>query len=191
MNEPLSLDAASAAMRQALQESVKRNSWLYLIQGVVMILAGLLVFVFPLLSSLALAVFLGWMLIFAGIVQGVSLFGAMKMPHFWLQLVSAILSIVTGFLFLRNPGAAVATLALLLVVFFMLGGMAKVFFSLSVRPLPNWGWMLASGILGVLISAYLLTNPALSLLVLDIFIGVQLISEGVAFASMAWRARST
>ena len=53
------------------------------------------------------------------------------MPHFWLQLVSAVLSIVTGVLFIRNPGVAVTTLALLLVIFFMVEGIAKVVFALT------------------------------------------------------------
>ncbi len=191
MAKPLSLDAASSAMREALQETVRRNSLLFLVQAALMVVAGLVAFVYPLLSSVALAVFLGWMLIFAGIVQAISLIGATKVPHFWLQLVSAVLSVVIGFLFVRNPGVAVGTLSLLLIVFFMVEGMSKVVFSLTVRPLANWGWVLASGVLGVLIALYLLSNPTLSLVMLGLFIGVQLISEGVAIGSMAWRARNS
>ncbi len=191
MAKPLSLDAASSAMREALQQTVRKNSLLFLVQAALMIVAGLAAFIYPLLSSVALAVFLGWMLIFAGIVQVISLIGATKVPHFWLQLVSAVLAVIIGFLFVRNPGAAVGTLALLLIVFFMVEGMSKVVFSLTVRPLANWGWVLASGVLGVLIALYLLSNPTLSLVMLGLFIGVQLISEGVAIGSMAWRARNS
>jgi hypothetical protein len=32
-------------------------------------------------------------------------------------------------------------LALLLIVFFMVEGFAKIVFSLTIRPLPNWGWV--------------------------------------------------
>ena len=191
MAKPLSLDAASSAMREALQETVRKNSLLFLVQAALMIVAGLAAFIYPLLSSVALAVFLGWMLIFAGAAQVISLIGATKVPHFWLQLVSAVLSVIIGFLFVRNPGVAVGTLALLLIVFFMVEGMSKVVFSLTVRPLANWGWVLASGVLGVLIALYLLSNPTLSLVMLGLFIGVQLISEGVAIGSMAWRARNS
>ncbi len=102
-----------------------------------------------------------------------------------------MLAVIIGYLFVRNPGAAVGTLALLLIVFFMVEGMSKVVFSLTVRPLANWGWVLASGVLGVLIALYLLSNPTLSLVMLGLFIGVQLISEGVAIGSMAWQARKT
>jgi uncharacterized membrane protein HdeD (DUF308 family) len=136
----------------------------------------------------ALAVFLGWMLIFAGVVQVISLIGTTKIPNFWLQIVSAVLAVVIGSLFVRNPGAGVSNLTLLLIVFFMVEGMSKVVFSLSVRLLPKWGWVLASGVLGILIALYLLSNPTLSLVTLGLFIGMQLISEGAAIGWMTWRA---
>ena len=47
------------------------------------------------------------------------------MPHFWLQLISVILAILIGFLFLRDPAQGMMTLALLLIVF---GGAALAFY---------------------------------------------------------------
>ena len=113
-----------------------------------MVIAGIVALIYPLVSSVALALFLGWILIISGIVQGISLIGAQNAPNFWLQLVSAVLSIIVGVLFVRRPGEAVVTLALLLIVFFMVEGFAKLVFALTIRPLPNWGWVLASGIFG-------------------------------------------
>jgi uncharacterized membrane protein HdeD (DUF308 family) len=78
---------------------------------------------------------------------------------------------------------------MLMSVFFMIEGISKTVFSLTIRPFPNWGWVLASGILGILIAVWLLANPAMSLLLLGILIGVQLVAEGIAIATMAWMAR--
>jgi uncharacterized membrane protein HdeD (DUF308 family) len=55
-------------------------------------------------------------------------------PNFWFQLVSVVLSIIVGVLFLRRPGEAVVTLTLLLIVFFMVEGFSKLIFSLPIRP---------------------------------------------------------
>ena len=175
--------------RGAFDESVRRHSFWFLLQGVLLVAAGVIAFVYPLATTVAVTLLLGWMMIFSGAVQAITLIATSKVPHFWLQLVSAVLWIVTGFLFVRNPAVAVGTLALLLVFFFMVEGIAKIVLALTVRPLANWGWVLVSGIIGVAILVFLMMNPALSLLALGIFIGIQLISEGVAIFWLAWAQR--
>jgi len=103
--------------------------------------------------------------------------------------VSAVLSIIVGVLFVRRPGESVVTLALLLIVF-MVEGFAKIVFSLMIRPLPNWVWVLASGIVGVLLSFYLLANlTTTAVWLLGVLLGIQLICEGVALSSLAWHVR--
>src|SRR5207342_2451437 len=113
----MSLEAAAQAMREAMRETVKRHSLWYLIQGALMVLGGVLALVYPIVSSVAVVLFLGWILIISGIVQGISLIGAQNVPNFWLQLVSVVLSIIVGVLFLRRPGEAVVTLTLLFIAF--------------------------------------------------------------------------
>jgi uncharacterized membrane protein HdeD (DUF308 family) len=121
----MTIEAAAQALREATRETVRRYSTWYLVQGVLMVIAGIVALLYPFVSSVALVLFLGWILIISGIVQGISLIGAQNVPNFWLQLVSAVLSIIVGVLFLRRPGEAVVTLALLLIVFFMVEGFAK------------------------------------------------------------------
>ncbi len=180
-------DVATHASR--VHETVRRHAWLFLLQAVLLVIAGLVAIVYPLMTSLAVSFFLGWMLVISGVVQGITLVATGRVPHFWLQLVSAVLSIVTGVLFIRNPGAGVATLALLLVIFFMVEGIAKVLLSLTVRPMPNWGWLLLSGLIGIAFAIFLILNPLLSLVALGIFIGLQLVSEGIAIGWLAWTVR--
>jgi uncharacterized membrane protein HdeD (DUF308 family) len=124
----MSVEAAAQALREATREVVRTYSTWYLIQGVLMVLARIVALIYPFVSTVALVVVLGWLLIPSGIVQGISLIGAQNVPNFWLQLVSVVLSIIVGVLFLRRPGEAVVTLALLLIVFFMVEGFAKLLF---------------------------------------------------------------
>jgi uncharacterized membrane protein HdeD (DUF308 family) len=188
----MSLDAAASVMREAMRETVKRHSLWYLIQGALMVVAGVLALVYPLLSSVAVVLFLGWLLIFSGIVQGISLFDARKPPHFWLQLISVVLSVIVGVLFLRDPNQALVVLTLLLIVFLMIEGISKVIFSLTIRPFPNWGWVLVSGIIGILLSFYLFARlPITAVWLLGVLLGIQLICEGVAIGYLAWQVRKT
>ena len=113
------------------------------------------------------------------------------MPHFWLQLISVGLSFIIGLLFLTNPGGGLAALTLLLIVFFIIGGMARIVFALTIRPLPDWGWVLASGVIGVLLGVYLFASlPLTAAWLLGLLFGIQLLSEGAALSYMTWKIRS-
>ncbi|MGD9806863.1 MAG: HdeD family acid-resistance protein [Hyphomicrobiaceae bacterium] len=188
----MSLDAAAEVMREAMRETVKRHSLWYLLQSGLMILAGVLAIVYPVLSSVAVTVFLGWLLIISGVVQGISLIGARAVPHFWLQLISVALFVIVGALFLRNPGESLLTLTLLVIVFFMVEGISKVIFSLTIRPFPNWGWVLLSGIVGIALSLILWANiPVTAIWLLGLLFGIGLVSEGLALGYLAWQVRKS
>ena len=90
----ISLQDAAAVMREALRETVRRYSLWYLVQGVLMVAAGVLALIYPLIASQAIVTLLGWILIVSGVLQGLGLIGAPKVPHFWLQLISVALSIL-------------------------------------------------------------------------------------------------
>ena len=188
----MSLEAAAQALREAMRETVRRHSLWYLVQGALMVLGGVLALFYPILSSVAVVLFLGWILILSGVVQGFSLIGAKDVPHFWLQLVSVVLSVIVGVLFIRHPGEGLLTLTLLLIVFFMVEGFSKLIFALTIRPFPNWGWVLASGVIGILLSFYLWANlPVTAVWLLGVLIGIQLICEGAALGYLAWQVRQT
>ncbi|WP_421725565.1 HdeD family acid-resistance protein [Bauldia sp.] len=186
----VSLEAAAEIMRQAMRDTVKRHSLWYLVQGALMILGGVLALLFPIFASEAVVVLLGWVLIISGIVQGFSIVGARAVPHFWLQLVSVGLSVVVGILFLSSPEGGLLTLTFLLIVFFMVEGIAKMIFALTIRPFPNWGWVLGSGVLGILIAIFLWANISIvAPWLLGLLLGIQLIAEGAALGYLAWRVR--
>jgi len=188
----MSLESAAQAMREAMRETVKRHSLWYLVQGALMVLGGILALVYPFVSSTAVVLFLGWLLIISGVVQGISLIGAQNVPHFWLQLVSVVLSVIVGALFVRHPGEGLLALTLLLIVFFMVEGISKVIFALTIRPFPNWGWVLASGVIGILLSFYLWASlPITAIWLLGVLLGIQLISEGAALGYLAWQVRQS
>jgi uncharacterized membrane protein HdeD (DUF308 family) len=188
----MSLEAAAQVMRDAMRETVRRYSLWYLLQSALMILAGILALIYPVLSSVAVVVLLGWVLIISGVVQGISLIGARNVPHFWLQLVSVVLSIIVGVLFLRHPGEGLLTITVLLIVFLLVEGISKLIFALTIRPFPNWGWVLASGIVGILLSFYLWSSlPVTSLWLLGVLLGIQLICEGAALGYLAWNVRES
>jgi len=186
----MSLDAAAEAFREAMRQTVKRYALWYLIQGALLVVSGALAIIYPVISSVAVIVLLGWLLVISGIIQGISLVGASQAPHFWLQLISVILAVLIGLLFLRDPEQGLLTITLLLIVFFMIEGISKVVFALTIRPFPNWAWVLASGLVGIILSVVLWASlPATAVWLVGLLLGIELISVGAAIGYLAWRTR--
>lgn len=186
------LEAAAAAMREAMRETVKRYSLWYLLQGILMVAVGVLALIYPVIASVGVVFLLAWILILSGIVQGIGLIGARQVPHFWLQLISVVLSIVVGLLLLRHPESGLLVFSVLLIVYFMVEGMAKVIFALTIRPFPNWGWLLAAGLVSIALAVYLWANlTVISEWILGFLLGIQLLVEGAALTYLAWRVRES
>lgn len=186
--QALMTDAATDANEHARQ-TVRRFHFVFLIQAALLIVAGVVAIISPFFATVLLTLILGWTLLFTGVVQAISLlFG--RSHHFWPQLISAVLAFFIGLIIIRNPDVAVISLVLVFIVYFMIEGISKIIFALTVRPLKNWFWVLLSGVVGVLLSLWLFANPMMSVFVLGIFIGIQLIVEGFAVGSMAWSARN-
>lgn len=182
-----SISEASRNMRQAVAGTVRRRSWWLVIQGVLMAIAGVIAIAYPVFATFTAVVAIGWLLIVTGILQALSLIGAREAPHFWIQLLSISLAIIIGLLLLSRPAQGMVALTLLLIVFFFVEGTAKVVFSLMVRPLPNWFWLLLSGLLAMVLAVVLWSSlPVSAGWLLGLLLGVVLISEGVSMAYFAW-----
>jgi uncharacterized membrane protein HdeD (DUF308 family) len=74
----MSLEAAAQVFREAMRQTVKRYWLWYLIEGVLLVVAGILAVIYPVVSSVSVVVVLGWLLIISGVLQGISLIGAAK-----------------------------------------------------------------------------------------------------------------
>lgn len=188
---PISVDAAAEVYRQAVRAAVRRYAVFYLIQAVLMVAAGILALLSPLIASHVLMVVLGWVLIANGLVQGIGLVSARHTPDVWLQLISAVLALLIGFLILRDPVQSLLTFALLVAVFFMIEGVARIVWALTIRPLLGWLWVLLSGVLGILLSIVLIINlETTAAWLLAVLVGIQLLVIGTTIGYVAWMVRS-
>ena len=186
----ITVNEASAVLREAVRDTIRKRSLLVLIQGSVIIAAGVLALIFPAFMSTSLLVLLGWLLILSGIVQVISLFGATQVPYFWMQIITIALEVLVGFLLVNNPEAGLLTVTLLMLVLFLVGGVARTVFALMIRPMQDWLWVLASGLVAIACALVLFANlPETASWLLAVLLGIELIAVGGAQAFMAWRLR--
>src|SRR5690606_5063046 len=144
----------------------------------------------PLFAALGLIALLGWLLVAAGISEAVGLFGARHVPHCWLQAVSAVLAVAGGWGLIARPEAGLLATALARGVFLTVQGIGRVVFGLMLRPMEDWGWLVASGVLGVVLGVLLAANlGAASEWLIGLLLGLHLLATGGAMGWMAWKLR--
>jgi uncharacterized membrane protein HdeD (DUF308 family) len=187
----ITVNEASGVPLEAVRNTIRKHSLLYLVQGGVMVVAGIFALLFPLFMAAGFLVLLGWLLVASGLVQALSLVGATKVPYFWLQLVSVGLEVLVGYLRISNPAAGLVAVTYLMVVLFLVGGLAKIVFALMIRPMPDWGWLFGAGMISTIAAGILIGGlPEAATWLLGVLLGIQLVTAGAAQVSLAWSIRS-
>jgi uncharacterized membrane protein HdeD (DUF308 family) len=82
---------------------------------------------------------------------------------------------------------------LILIVFFVIEGVASIMFALDHRRrlMEHCGWMLASGIIDLILAAIILVGlPGTAAWALGLLVGTNLIFGGSALVAMALHART-
>jgi len=171
-----------------------REHWiLFLLEGIVLLLLGLAAIVVPPLATLAVAIFVGWLLLISGIAGLVTTFWARRAPGFGWSLFSAIIGIVAGAVLIGWPVGGALSLTVVLVVFFAMEGVASIMFALDHRRelSGRWGWMLLSGIVDLVLAAIIFLGlPGTAAWAIGLMVGINLIFGGSALIGMALHARA-
>jgi uncharacterized membrane protein HdeD (DUF308 family) len=105
--------------------------WLYILIGIVSIVAGVIALMWPGETFLVLSAIVGWLLLFYGIIDIIFAFSTRHMEGlWWMQLISGIVMVLLGFWAIAPDNATVATYrgAVLLVVWI---GVAALFRGIS------------------------------------------------------------
>jgi uncharacterized membrane protein HdeD (DUF308 family) len=158
-----------------------------------MTLLGVAAVIWPQFSSLAVDVYVGWILLFSGVMGLVMMFSAPSAAAFLWSLLTSALALFAGVLLLWHPIEGVVTLTLVLIAFFIAEGAFQIAAAFSYRTAfpESWGWMLASGIADLLLAAVIMAGwPASAVWAIGLIVGVNLITSGVAIASVASSVRS-
>src|ERR1700752_5185567 len=86
----------------------KAGSWSILL-GVLLLVLGVIAIAFPFASSLAAAIWVGWLLLIGAAVLLAHAIRARHENGFWLKLLWSIVYLVPGLLLLASPATGVLT----------------------------------------------------------------------------------
>ena len=176
----------------AMQDIVAKHWKALLIEGILLAILGFLALSLPLFASIAITLFLGWMFLISGIAGLILTVWARQMPGFWWSLLSAVFSLVAGIVLIGWPLQGTLSLTLVLGVFFVMEGVASIMYALEHRRelMGRWGWMVAAGILDLIISAMIITGlPGSAAWAIGLLVGINLMFGGASLIGMAFAAR--
>jgi uncharacterized membrane protein HdeD (DUF308 family) len=174
------------------REAIRSHWIVFLIQGLIMIVLGLLAIGEPMVATLAVALFAGWLFLISGIVGLIGTVRAGGMPGFWWSLLSCLLAVVVGLYLILRPLTGILSLTLVVAVYFGAQGIVQIITAIEHRRvLPSWGWLIFGGIVNILLAALILSGwPGTAEWTLGLLFGINLLMWGTALVMTALACRA-
>jgi uncharacterized membrane protein HdeD (DUF308 family) len=172
--------------REAAQR-VASNWWKLLLNGAVLIVAGVLIFSID-WSVRSLATFIGALFIVEGVMM--SLTSGIDKRVNRANVVSGLVSIALGVAIIVWPGPGLLAVAIFLGAWLIVVGTVTLSGSLAARKLiPNWWLLLITGVLEVALGVLALADPGATLAALVIVGGIWAVVIGVSRLVMSFELK--
>lgn len=180
-----------ATLRDEFQH-LRAHWWWFLLLGILLAVCGSIALIFPavtVITSFAVVVVLGVMLMIAGVATIVAAFWAGRWSGLLVQLLIGILYLVAGLTMADAPGPSAAILTLFLASLFIVAGAFRTAAALVIR-FPHWGWTLLNGVITLLLGIVIYRHfPEAALWVIGVLVGVDLVFQGWSWIMLATAIR--
>src|ERR1700754_5003548 len=92
-----------AGLQDRIRAAIQLHWKAFLIEGILLVVLGLVAIVVPAFASLAITIFLGWLFLVSGAFGLAMTFWERHLPGFWWSLLSALLALAAGVALLARP----------------------------------------------------------------------------------------
>jgi uncharacterized membrane protein HdeD (DUF308 family) len=159
--------------------------------SLLLILAGILAIGLPLAAGIAVNIVVAWLLVFCGVAHLVFGWHIRAIGGLIWQVLLGALYIGIGAYLLVHPVAGLATLTLALAIYLFAEGLLELILSFRIRPRQGWGWLLADGIVTLILAIMIWrTWPASTEWVIGTLVGISMIFSGASRLMLSMAARS-
>lgn len=108
----------------------------------------------------------------------------------WFTLLRGIILLILAFFVFRHPANALMGVAIYIGISLLITGILQTGASIGFRDsFPNWGWVLAGGLLDIVFGFVLLSNPALTAASLPFVVGFWIIVSGIMSFADAFQSK--
>jgi uncharacterized membrane protein HdeD (DUF308 family) len=169
--------------------SIQNLGW-SIVLSVLLIVAGILAIILPPLSSIGVAILVGWLLVLCGFAHMAYTWHISRGGGLFWGILLGLIYIGTGGYVLLHPLASLYSLTLLLAACLLLEAILEFILSFQLRPLPGSGWLLFDGIVTLILAIMIWrTLPNSAMWVLGTLVGISMLFSGIARLTISLAAR--
>jgi len=174
-------------------QSMARSWWVWLLRGIAAIVFGIIAFVSPAATLLALVIVFGIYAIFDGVLAVVTAFQIREVAkHWWVVLLEGLAGILFGIIALVYPLITAGALLLLIAFWAVVTGIMEIIAAIRLRrEITNEWSLILTGIFSVILGVMLFVFPGAGLALVwtiglyAVFFGVLMIIFGFEVRSLA------
>jgi uncharacterized membrane protein HdeD (DUF308 family) len=170
-------------------ERAAQSHWrILLVEGIALILFGILALFIPTLITFGITSALGWAFLFGGIAAIFVYVRLYRASAFRERFFLAVLSVIAGLALLARPFSGFISLTVLLIVCFALIGAIKLAYPIErFQYLSDYrGWIRASGVVDLALAAFMFVDlPETALWAPGLLLAVNMILGGIALIVVA------
>jgi len=185
-------DSGLSDMHRAVTTALGAHWRLFLFQGVAMIVLGILAVCAPVAATLAVDIYVGWLLLISGVFGLIAIVSTHHVHAFLWSLITAALSVLIGVLLILRPIQGAVSLTVVLTAFFIAEGVFQTAVSIASRQVMTgtWIWMLVSGLADLALAAIIIAGwPGTAIWALGLLVGINLLTSGWAIIVAALAGR--
>ena len=159
--------------------------------GILSIIAGIYMFISPIISLASFSFFFAAVMFINGVYEIIHYF-ADKEDHIFIVLLNGIITILLSILVLSSPLFAAATLIpYLFACWILFSGITRFIISFKIRYITRRGgfYLLLIGILGIICGIVMLMHPLFTSLFVAYMIGFDFIYHGIISIVLFFRGR--
>ncbi len=169
------------ALRNVVDQTRAKWGW-FVALGILLLLFGIIAFGNLFIATVASVYLVGWMMLFAGVVEIIHAFGVKTWGRFFYWLLSGLLYAVAGFFAFYNPLLASTVFTFLLAVALLAAGLLRIWVGYQHWSEKGSGWIVTGGVVTALAGLVIAMHwPVNSLWVLGLFLAIDLVFQGWTF----------
>jgi uncharacterized membrane protein HdeD (DUF308 family) len=171
-------------------DEVKRRSGWTMAMGILTAALGVVLIVYPFATATATTVFVGSVMILAGVAELLFALASQTPGSFFFQILLAALFGFTGIMLVVHPFEGAESLTLFLGSLLIARGIVAGVVGFKLRPLDGWGWFVADAIASIAAGAFILYKwPSSTQWAVGTLVGASVLVTGIARTAFAARIR--